>query len=138
MIDGLSIITGIAITVFLMFYLAFNIDKEHVFLKILTIFAGLFMLTLIPTTTIDLENDCQTFATLDNHTSWNYTYVCYYPNGSQVTNPKDSNIGNNFSNAYLWFLRIFIVYIAVWYAWKMLGYFNFVKKNKYTWRRGDK
>ena len=53
--EGLSIVTGIGITVFLMFYLAFNLDKQHVFLRFLTIFSGVAMLLLIPSLTVDLE-----------------------------------------------------------------------------------
>ena len=129
MIDGLSIITGIAITVFLLFYLAFNVDKEHVFLKIIIIFAGLFLLALIPTTTIQLENQCSILN--------NGTYICYQPNGTQIENPADTQIGSTFTNSYLWIIRIFVAYVFVFYSWKMLNYFNFLRKSKYRFRRPD-
>lgn len=128
--DGLSIITGIAITVFLLFYLAFSIGKEHNFLKILTIMAGLFMLVLIPQTTIELDSDCSV--------SDNGTYRCFYSNGTQVTDyGGGNNIGENFTRAYTWYLAIFGIYLLVYYIYLMLGYFGFVAKPM-KWRKLNK
>lgn len=125
--DGLSIITGIAITVFLMFYLSFNLGKDHTFLRVLTILSGLFMLVLIPTTTVDLQNECSILN--------NGTYICYYPNGTQIDSPHDTNIGTNFSKAFLWYLRIFSAYLVVYFSYTLLNYFGFVNKKSYKWRK---
>lgn len=121
--DGLSIITGIAITVFLLFYLAFNIEKEHKFLKILTIFAGLFMLILIPQTTIELDSDCSI--------SDNGTYRCYMSNGTLITDyGAGDRIGENFTDAYIWYIVIFGAYIFVYFSYTALSYFNFIGKGR--------
>ena len=128
--DGLSIVTGIAITVFLLFYLAFSIGKDHPFLKILTIFAGLFMLIFIPQTTIELDSDCSI--------SENGTYRCFYSNGTQVSDfGGGDNIGRNFTSAYLWYLAIFGGYIFVYYIYLTLRYFDFIKK-PFKWRKANK
>jgi len=112
--DGLSITIGIGIVVFLMFYLAFNVEKEHKLLRLLIIFSGIFMLLLIPSITINLENEC---SILGNST--NNSYVCYSPDGTLVS-PDDTNIGENFTLAYLWFIRIFIAYVFVYYGYSVL------------------
>jgi len=104
--DGLSIITGIALVVFILFYLAFNLEKEHIFLKVLLIFSGLFMLVFIPQTTIELDRDCGILS--------NGTYLCYTSNGTQITDYEGgSSVGINFTNSYLWVLRIFAAYLLI-------------------------
>jgi len=112
--DGLSITIGIGIVVFLMFYLGFNIEKEHKLLRLLIIFAGIFMLLLIPPITINLENECSILGNTTNN-----TYVCYTPNGTLVS-PEDTNVGENFTLAYLWFIRIFVAYVFVYYGYSVL------------------
>ena len=49
----LSLIVGIGIIIFLLFYFGNNLDSEHLLLKLLTIFFGLFGLLLIPNALIN-------------------------------------------------------------------------------------
>lgn len=116
--DGLGMVTGIALVVFLLFYLAFKVEKEHTFLKILCVFAGLFMLIYIAQSTIYMDRDCS----INNAGN----YSCYYTNGTAINSYENSEVGKNFFDSYLWFLRIFGIYILVFYSWKMLNYFGFV------------
>lgn len=110
--DGLAIVTGIGLTSFLLFYMAFNIDKEHAFLKLLTIFAGVFVLVFIPQVTIDLDKDC---AVLNDG-----SYQCYYSNGTAVTDYGTRNVGTNFLSSYMLYLWIFVAYVAVYYGYYVL------------------
>jgi len=119
--DGLSIVTGIAMTVFLLFYLAFNIEKNHPFLRILTIFAGVFTLLLIPSITLNLENDCSILS--------DGTYNCYDSGGSVVT-PTESTVGTQFLSAYLWYIRIFVAYLFVYYGYTALEWLKHSFKQK--------
>lgn len=122
--DGLAIVTGIGIVSFLLFYLSFNLEKEHTFLKILTLITGVFILIFIAQTTIELDKDCAVLS--------DGSYSCYYSNGTQVSDYGNRNIGTNFFTGLLWYIRILVIYIIVFYSWKMLNYFGFVqKKPKY-------
>jgi len=119
--DGLSIITGIALVVFLLFFFAFNLGREHIFLKILTVFAGIFMLIFIPQATIDMDKDCSI--------SNDGTYTCFYSNGTQVSDYEGgSKVGKNFTIAFAWYLTIFVSYLFVYYSYTVLRYFDFIKK----------
>ena len=108
-------------TVFLLFYLAFNIEKNHPFLRVLTIFAGVFTLLLIPSVTLNLENDC---AILNDG-----TYKCYDSAGNVVI-PSESTVGNQFLSAYLWYIRIFVAYLFVYYGYMALQWLQFSYKKK--------
>lgn len=109
-------------TVFLLFYLAFNIEKNHSFLRVLTIFAGVFTLLLIPSLTLSLENDC---AILNDG-----TYKCYDSAGNVVI-PTESTVGTQFLSAYLWYIRIFVAYLFVYYGYMAISWLknSFKQKN---------
>ncbi len=101
MADGLSIITGISMLVFLLFYLAFNLnDKNKVWLivKVFLIIFGLFLLSYIPATIITLDRDCSILN--------NGTYTCFMSNGSIVTSFGNSTtmVGSGISVNYITFL----------------------------------
>ena len=98
-------------TVFLLFYLAFNIEKNHQCLRVLTIFAEVFTLLLIPSLTLNLENDC---AILNDG-----TYKCYDSAGNVVV-PSESTVGTQFLSAYLWYIRIFVAYLFIYYGYMAL------------------
>jgi hypothetical protein len=110
--DGLSIITGIGITVLLLLYLAFNLEqtKEMVALKLLTVFAALGLLLFIPATTINLQNDCGILS--------NGTYLCFNSTGGQIT-PEATNVGINFYEAYTWYIIIFFAYLVVYASYRL-------------------
>lgn len=87
--------------VFLLFYLAFNLnDKNKVFqiVRGFLIVFGLFLLSYIPATTITLDRDCGILS--------NGSYVCYSSNGTQVVSYGNgtTQIGSGLSVVYLNFL----------------------------------
>jgi hypothetical protein len=101
--DGLSIITGISMLVFLLFYLSFNLaNKPKIFIVIKTflIVFGLILLSYIPATIIHLDRDC---GILNNG-----SYVCYLSNGTQVANygVATTQVGSGLSVVYVTFLYI--------------------------------
>jgi len=113
--DNLAIVTGIGLTVFLLFFLANSIEKKHGFLKILTFVMGVFMLLFIPQATVDMNKDCSI--------SDNGTYRCFYPNGTAAT-PDTDNVGLNFFKAYSFYLIIFGIYIIIFLIYKILHQFG--------------
>ena len=112
--DGLAIITGIAMLSFLLFYLAFNLEREHVFLKILTVVAGVIMLIFIPQTIIHLDQDC---AVLPDS-----TYMCYNSDGTVANLSDNTPIGLNILKAFLTYISIFMTYLIGYYTYYLLRY----------------
>lgn len=124
--DGLAIITGIAITSFLLLYMAFNLEKQHGFLKILTIFAAVFILLYIPQLTVDLDKDCAVLT--------DGSYKCFYSNGTAVTDYGEAKVGSNFLGAYLWYIRIFMIYVFVYYGDHVLQFASSVVPKR-RWKK---
>ena len=114
--DSLSLVTGIGLTVFLLFFLAASIDRKHVFLKLITFSMGVFMLLFIPQATIDLNKDCSI--------SDNGTYRCFYPNGTSALDSETENVGLNFYNAFLMYLTVFGIYILLYTIYITLNHFG--------------
>lgn len=101
--DGLAIVTGISMIVFLLFYLAFNINDRNklwTVIKYALIVFGLFILSYIPATTIYLDRDCNILN--------NGSYLCYKSDGTIVTAYQNgtTQIGSGLSVVYVNFLYI--------------------------------
>lgn len=113
MADGLSIITGISMLVFLLFYLAFNINDKSKFMlipKVFLIIFGLFLLSYIPGTMKTLDRDC---AVLNNG-----SYRCYSSNGSQISNfsnygTSTTQIGTGLVTSYFSFLYLTFAFVFI-------------------------
>jgi hypothetical protein len=119
--DGLAIVTGISLVVFLLLYLAFNIEKKHQLLQLLIIGYAVFVLALVPQTTSVLNRDCAI------NTSG--AYLCYYSNGSLVNNyltpyNMTQNIGITFVKSYSYFLYAFAIYIFVAFIYYVFMWFQ--------------
>lgn len=113
MAEPLAIITGIFAIVFLIFYLAFNLSKEHDLLKGALVVMGLVMLLFIPQQLEENNKDCGILS--------NGTYVCYLTNGSQVTDFGEGNtIGKQTFTAYNYFLLIVFVYFIGYVGIKLI------------------
>jgi hypothetical protein len=119
--DALAIVTGISLLVFLLFYLALNLSKDHDILKLILVMVGLFILTFIPQQLDQTNRDCGILA--------NGSYICYLSNGSQVTNYGSGNvIGRNLYVPYVYLLWVVIVYIFLYLIWKVIKNFGFIEK----------
>lgn len=121
--DLLSIITGIGMVSFLLFYLAFNLDREHWVLKIMTVAMGVLILLFIPQAAIEGDKDC----TILNDGS----YKCFYSNGTAVTNFEGgSTVGSNFVKAYSNYLIFFGVYLFLFFVYLVFTRFREMGKEK--------
>jgi|TARA_R100000093_G_C1935093_1_gene70047 hypothetical protein len=123
--DGLSIITGISLTVFILLYFAFNTEQKEI--RWFTIIAAIFLLSLVPRVAIPLENDC---AILNNG-----SYYCYNTSGSRV-NASSTSVTDTFYESYMWYLRIFAILLIILlfkYATDWLGWDRW-KPSKKSWR----
>jgi len=120
----LGIILAVGIISFLLLYLAFNLDKEHVYLKLLIIFVVVFMLILIPKQTLDFKDTCEVVVDnktiINETTSYEYSEFC-------INNPN--NTANVFYKVYLWFVGLFGIYVLIYYIKVMLEYFKNIKIN---------
>jgi hypothetical protein len=81
------------------------------------------MLFLVPSTITELTNDCAILS--------NGTYTCFSANGTSIA-PKDTKVGTNFTIAYLWYIRIFFIYLIVYLGYYALRWAvsSFQKRNK--------
>lgn len=107
-------IVGIGIVTFLFFYLGFNLDNDHIFLKLVVIGMGVVMLAFIPFVLSTNNDFCDIKVSFTNETSpgagevdvvYNYERVCF-------TNDNETN--SIFYRYILWFVRIFFAYILIY------------------------
>lgn len=116
MADGLSIITGISMLSFLLFYLAFQIDdkRSKVFfgLKVFLIIFSLFILSYIPATIISMDRDCAVLT--------DGTYKCFMSNGTAVTDfgQATTQVGSGLSVVYMNFLYFIVAFVFLFIMWK--------------------
>lgn len=126
MADGLSIITGISMLVFLLFYLAFNLnDRQNkvIFIaKIFLIFFGLVLLLYIPASIQTFDRDCAILS--------NGTYTCYLSNGSQV-----SDYGTGTTNISTGIFVNYVNFIYMAFAFLIISGLYIGAKGIIGWRR---
>lgn len=109
--DTIAIILGIAAVCFLLIYFAFKLDNTHYLLSILCIFCAMSLMLLIPKTMVDENDYCElslnttTLNATTNVTSYGYANVC-------VINSKQT--ASIFYQGFMWFWRIFAVYVFVY------------------------
>jgi len=115
--DLLSIITGIGMVSFLLFYVAFSLDKEHWVLKIMTVGVGIMLLILIPQASIEADKDCAILT--------NGTYTCFYSNGTHVTDyAGGNNIGKTFLSGYSNYIIFFGTYLFLFLIYRVFTHFR--------------
>lgn len=115
----LEFVVGLGIVCFLLIYFAFQLDKrEHFLLQLLVVFFFLTLILLIPKALLDNKDKCQTVVSWKNESiiSANETHVAYNYTEFCVTNERNTHF--IFYRAIIWFLRIFAIYIFM--------YFNYV------------
>lgn len=126
--EPLSLIVAIGIICFLLLYFAFSLnedanrDKGFAILKLILILFAVFMMVLIPKTTLDYKDNCDFVVTnqseVANHTYFSYNYTCQ-------TNAYDTPI--SFYKYVINFIRVFGIFIAVWFTYYVLKYFGVIK-----------
>lgn len=118
--EGLIQVFGIGIAIFLMLFISFNIDeKKHFLFKLVTLFFAIGLLLLLPKTAMDYKNHCE-FVVVNVENSapndiYTYDYVC-------SNNPNTT--ANTFYNSVLWFTRIFMIYVGLYFAWEVLKWIS--------------
>ena len=91
---------------FVLLYIAFNLEKIHIFFKVIILFTVIFIQIYLGSVVINLV-----FQTI------------YEP------------IGLVFYNAILWFIRLFVVYIFIYLIYSIFSYFEKIPNIK-GWKRG--
>lgn len=108
---ALEAVVGIGITVFLLLYIAFNIDKnkkEAPVVRFLFILLSVSFLTLVPTYLLAEQDVCEhvqrnTTTVNATVTEYQYEWVCESPQSTTLSTVYQS---------YMWFLRIFWVCVT--------------------------
>lgn len=107
-----ELIIGIGIICALVLYIAFNVDKDHKYLKLTLIGLVFFVLLLIPKDLMLNKDFCSAevanTTTMGNITSYGYKRVCF----TNITNTSDT-----LYKIVLWFIRLFMVYIVLYSFW---------------------
>lgn len=105
----IELIAGMAVSVFLLFYFAFNLnEEEHFFLKLLLI--GFAMSAILLIAKAPLGNSCaaevNSTVTAGNLTTYTYAQVC--------VKATSDNTALIFYKLILWVNRLFWVYVLVY------------------------
>lgn len=126
----LELTIGIGIVIFLLFYFAFKLnddaerDKGFAILKLILILFAVFMLILLPKVAIDYQDHCDfvvrntTESVGGNFTEYGYDYVC-------ETNPYSTP--QTFHKAVSLFIKVFGLFIGVWFTYHVLMYFGLIE-----------
>lgn len=101
----LSLILGIFIFCFLLLYIAFNLEKVHVFLKLIILFVVIFIQNITGKIILNIV-----------------VYTIYEP------------VGLIFYTAILWFIRIFVVYVLIYFIYSILDYMGKIPSIK-GWKK---
>ena len=132
--DPIAFIVGIGIFCFLLLYIAFNLEKNHVWFKIFTVLFVIVFLALVPKVLVDEEDYCGFVVTnstmLGNTTSFQYGHQCV-PNTYQST--------SLFFKGWAFFLGFTMVYILVFLVWYLLNkYMSKLPSEVQSWLRKGK
>ncbi len=115
----IALVLGLGISGFLMLYLAFKLEKEHGFLKLILIFFFFFMLLLIPKVAVDDKNYCdfvvQNITTSAPVDHYEYAWVC-------ATNPNTTP--TTFYQVITWLQRLFGLYVFIYLSYAMFRYWR--------------
>ena len=131
--EQIALILGIGVTSFLLFYLGFNLDQEHFFLKFLAVSLGIVILFLMPKTYIDYPVNCE--LVVENQTINEYQITASYK-VDNITNSytyycgDTKNTAISFLKIINWFFYIFCLYIFLY-----MGYYAIMKAKEYIKRK---
>lgn len=78
--SGIILVVACAVTAAIFFYFASTLDEKHFFLKLLTVFFGIFGLMFVAKTAVDNNSNCDIVVRnqtiVGNFTSFEYTRYC--------------------------------------------------------------
>jgi len=101
----LTLIVAVIGFCFLLLYIAFNLEKVHVFFKLIILFSVIFIQIYLGSVVINL-----------------------------VSGTIYESVGFVFYNAILWFIRLFVIYIFVYLIYSIFNYFEKIPKIK-GWKK---
>ena len=114
--DPIAFIAGIGIFCFLLLYIVFNLEKNHVYLKIFTVLFVCVFIALIPKVLIDEEDYCgfvvANTTIVANTTHFEYDRTCV-PNTHKTT--------SLFFNAWSFYIGVILIYILIFLVWYLLN-----------------
>lgn len=133
MIEGINLMFGIGILLFLVLYTAFNLENKHFLLKALLVATVFFTFMLIPKAAIDTADYCDTYVTgantsVANYTTYSYERICF-------DNPY--NTEETFFKGTKWFSIFFITYMFLYVMYELFAE-RIVNKYKSMFSRGKK
>lgn len=109
-------ILGVGVVSFLLLYISFNLDDEHVFLRVLFVLMTVFLLALVPKATLDNKAQCQ-MRTINETVQGNVTTLQY----GEICNTTVPTTTNIFWNGYLWFIILLSGYVFLYLMYKGLN-----------------
>jgi hypothetical protein len=113
--DTLATVVGLGIFCFILLYIAFNLDKEHIFFKIFIILLVIFSLNLVAKASIDNYSVCDTYllnSTGHDTSTIYYTYNQYCPLENFTTPSSILRL----SNLLTWGISIYLLLFTLWTA----------------------
>lgn len=113
--DSLTAITGLGIIVFTFIYTSFSLMKEkHQILKIMLLVFGFAFLLFVPSIIQeDTNRDC---GILNNG-----TYICFYGNGTQISDIEEPITGGDLFSILVIIIWVFVAY---WFIIFLIYVFN--------------
>lgn len=120
-------VIGAGIVSFIMLYFAFNLDKDHYAMRLITVFFALGILLIVPAMLVEnIDNVCDVVVSNSTQVGSTMTYeyesFCY-----SVALGSPSTL---FSSV-MWFYRVFIAYVIGW-----LGYHALIKAKESYQEKG--
>lgn len=121
--NGLVILIAVSFVICFLLFLAFKLDKEHIFLKILILFMAIYMIYLVPKIAIDYSGDCvvmvNSSTTIGSTTTYTYLSEC---------SQNEHTTQTTFLKAVTRFFIIFSAYFVIFIFWKLFkeGYEKFI------------
>ena len=116
--DSVALVLALGIVGVYLLEIAFRLDSEHYFFKVIAIFFSLFVIILIPKAMLDTQQTCgivtNSSTVTDNTTTYTYVEFC-----SDI----ETRTVSTFFGIVVWFMRLFYIYIILY-----LNYAIWIKK----------
>lgn len=113
MSSAFLIIAGAGIISFLILYLVINQPERHYLLKIIGLFFAIYFLIFIPKViNEDVNSECYWVV---NETDSSITEI------SEVCNVPHDETALSFTKLLVWFVRIFVLYVFVYFLWDLMN-----------------
>lgn len=115
--DGVTLIFGIAVLLFLVLYTAFSLEQKHFLLKVLLVAVAFFSMVLIPKAALDNQDYCEVVVSGANITTANYTAYDY----ERQCFDNDNTTTLTFFRGALWFGRFILAYLFIYVIYEFWG-----------------